>query len=382
MMPMPRLFFRRFRQSLSMPRLAWAVRGLIAIFLIAQIAPPGLRVTLDAPQTVVTQRPKLCVHTRLIEEVPEFRMQQTLRAIREMGADTIVEFFPWAYVERSEGVDDWTQADKIFRHARNQGIKIYARFGLVPEWARPGDSDNPTTFNTIPEESFDEFAAYAARFTVRYQDALAGVIIWNEPNLTFEWGFQPVDPIGYTKLLSVVSPVIRAAAPDIPILGGALSPTIADSPEALNDLTYLRAMLDAGAAQYFDVFSAHTYGFGLAPELPPSPDMLNFRRVELVRTLLDEYGLIEMPIAITETGWNDHPRWAQAVTPAERITYTLDAYEIARTDWPSVEKMCLWVFRFPAPINSYPDGYTLVSTDFDYKPLYFALQEYARGTMP
>src|SRR5690606_28015429 len=134
----------------------------------------------------------------------------------------------------------------IFKHVRNQGIKVYARFGLVPQWARPDDPDNPTTFNYIPEEAFEEFAAYAARFTTRYRDALAGVIIWNEPNLTFEWGFQPVDPIGYTKLLSVVAPMIRATASDIPILGGALSPTIADSPEALNDLTDLRAMLDAG----------------------------------------------------------------------------------------------------------------------------------------
>jgi hypothetical protein len=382
MLTMPRLFFHRLRQVITVPRLAWAARGLIAAFLIAQIAPPSLRVTLDSPLTVVTQRPQMCVHTRLIEEVPEFRMQQTLRAVREMGADTIVEFFPWAYVERVQGVDDWTQSDKIFKHARNQGVKVYARFGLVPEWARPNDPENPTTFNYIPEDSFDEFAAYAARFATRYQDALAGVIIWNEPNLTFEWGFQPVDPIGYTKLLSVVAPVIRDAAPDIPILAGALSPTIADSPEALNDLTYLRAMLDAGAGKYFDVLSAHTYGFGLPPNLPPSPDTLNFRRIELVRALLDEYGFTEMPIAITETGWNDHPRWAQAVTPAERITYTLGAYDIARTQWPSVEKMCLWVFRFPAPINSYPDGYTLVSTDFDFKPLYYALQEYTRGGTP
>ena len=279
---MPR-HIQRLRQIFTVPRLSWAVRGLIAIFLIAQIAPPSLRVTLDAPQTVVTQRPQMCVHTRLIEEVPEFRMQQTLRAVREMGADTIVEFFPWTYVERMQGVDDWAQPDKIFKHARNQGIMVYARLGLVPEWARPNDPENPTTFNYIPEESFDEFAAYTARFTARYQDALAGVIIWNEPNLTFEWGFQPVDPIGYTKLLSVVTPAIRAAAPDIPILAGALSPTIADSPEALNDLTYLRQMLDSGAARYFDVLSAHTYGFGLPPDPPPTPDTLNFRRVELVR---------------------------------------------------------------------------------------------------
>ena len=32
--------------------------------------------------------------------------------------------------------------------------------------------------------------------------------------------------------------------------------------------------------------------------------------------------------------------------------------------------------------RSAPDGYTLVSTDFDIKPLYFSLQEYSRGVTP
>ncbi|NOG49183.1 MAG: hypothetical protein HND48_06840 [Chloroflexi bacterium] len=140
-------------------------------------------------------RRSLCVHTRLIDEVPEFRMQQSLRAVREMGAGTIVEFFPWAYVERRPGQDDWSQPDKIFKHARNQGIRVIARLGLVPEWARQREDGTPTTFNELPAESYDNFAAYAARFTARYRDDLAAIIVWNEPNLTFEWGFRPVSPV-------------------------------------------------------------------------------------------------------------------------------------------------------------------------------------------
>lgn len=373
---------KTLRVRVTRGHLAWLVRGAVLMFLIAQIAPPPLRVNLDTPQTVVTLRPQLCVHTRLTDEVPEFRVQQTFRAVREMGADTIVEFFPWAYVEDKRGVYDWTHPDRIFRHARNQGVKILARFGIVPVWARPDDPDNPTTFNYLPVESFGAFAEFAAKFTARYSDALAGVIIWNEPNLSFEWGFKPVDPEGYVDLLAGVSPAIRQVAPDIPILAGALAPTTSQTSDALSDLVFLQRMLEAGAADYFDILAVHTYGFGLPPELEPSADQTNFRRVELVRALLDEFGLGEMRIMVTEFGWNDHPRWGQAVTPAQRITYTLDAYEIARTTWLTVDKLCLWVFRFPAPTNSYPDGYTLVSTDFDVKPLYFSLQEYSRGATP
>lgn len=351
-------------------------------FLVAQIAPPALWVTLDAPQTVHTNNPQMCVHTRLIDEVPEYRMQLTFQAVREMGASTIVEFFPWAYVEGTRGVDDWQQADKIFRHARNQGVRVLARFGMVPQWARPDEPEHPTTFNTLPEEAYPLFADYIVRFIARYGDALDGVILWNEPNLTFEWGFEAVSAADYAKFLAAVSPVIRAAAPEMPILAGALAPTVSESAEALSDLIYLRQMLEAGAAPHFDVLAVHTYGFGQAADAPPAQDETNFRRVELIRDILTEFGLAEMPIAVTEFGWNDHPRWGQAVSPAERITYTLEAYEIARTQWPHVNQMCLWVFRYPAPTNSYPDGYTLVSTDFDYKPLYFALQEYTQAGLP
>jgi hypothetical protein len=41
--------------------------------------------------------------------------------------------------------------------------------------------------------------------------------------------------------------------------------------------------------------------------------------------------------------------------------------------------MCVWAFRYPAPTYSYPDNFTLVTTDFQLKPIYYALQAYAMG---
>lgn len=374
----------RWMSWLNLDTMTWCLKGVAAVWLIAQIAPAPQHVLLDAPQTVVTNAPQLCVHTRLIDEVPEFRMQQSLRAVREMGAGTIVEFFPWAYVERRPGQDDWSQPDKIFKHARNQGIRVIARLGLVPEWARQREDGTPTTFNELPAESYDNFAAYAARFTARYRDDLAAIIVWNEPNLTFEWGFRPVSPVEYTALLAATTTAVRAAAPDVTILAGALAATLepAGSANGLEDILYLRGILDAGAAAYFDGLAVHSYGLRSAALDAPARDRLNFRRVELLRDVLDEYGLDEMKVWITEFGWNDHPRWAGAVSPAQRVINTLDAYRWADAQWPWLAAQCLWVFRYPTPANSYPDGFVLATTDFDLKPLYFALQTYATGSAP
>ena len=89
-------------------------------------------------------------------------------------------------------------------------------------------------------------------------------------------------------------------------------------------------------------------------------------------------GDADKDIYITETGWNDHPRWTLAVRPAQRIQYTLDALQYAETHWPFVKMVAIWAFRFPAPQKSYMDYYTLVTPEFVKKPIYEALQEYAQ----
>ena len=109
----------------------WAVRVLVAWVILSALAPTPARAPLETPQTVETTKPLVCVHTRLIDEVYEWKIQRSLQLVREMGADTIVEFFPWAYIEPSPGVYDWAQADRIVRHAKNQGIHIIARMPVA-----------------------------------------------------------------------------------------------------------------------------------------------------------------------------------------------------------------------------------------------------------
>jgi hypothetical protein len=321
----------------------------------------------------------VCVHTRLIDEVWEWKIQRSLQLVREMGADTIVEFFPWAYIEGAPGRYDWVSTDRIVRHAQNQGLRIIARMGFVPAWARPDVDDQFATLNYLPDESFDDFADFVARFARRYAGVIDHIIIWNEPNLSFEWGYRPVDPEGYVRLLAAVYDRAHAANPDVIILGAPLAPTLEPpgSPNGLDDLLYLEAILEAGAARYFDALAIHTYGFTDPPETPPAADALNFRRAELLYGIMAKYN--DKPVYITETGWNDHPRWTKAVRPAQRIRYTIAAFQWAADHWPWVEEMCIWAFRFPAPTRSYPDNFTLVTPEFQARPIYYAIQAYARG---
>ncbi len=341
-------------------------------------------VALGPQQQVVTANLKIGIHTRLTDEVEPWKIKRTLEMVREMGAGWIVEYFPWAYSEPSPERYDWTHADQVVDHARRQGLQVIARLGLVPEWARPGTEDKPTTPTYLDVERYEEFARYAGSFAEHFRGRVHAIVVWNEPNISLEWGYRPVDPEGYTALLRATYAQVKRADPQVVVLGGALAPTLAPAgdPEGMNDLEYLQRMLAAGAGDGMDGLAVHAYGWKMPPDAPAGPATVNFARTELLHGLLVDAGYPELPVYITEGGWNDHPRWTKAVQPGQRAAFTVRAYQKAAEEWPWCKVVALWAFRYPRPANSYLDYFTFVTPDFTAKPIYTAVQHYARSESP
>lgn len=360
----------------SWPRLIWdAVRGLVILSLaLWGLRPPHGLVVLGPQQHVESINPKIGVHTRLTDEVEEWKVKRSLELVREMGAGWIVEYFPWAYYEPQKGVYDWTHADMVIHHARRQGLTVVARIGFVPGWARPKGSVE----SYLPPERYDDLGDFVYAFVSHYRDQVAHVIIWNEPNLGLEWGFRPPNPAEYTDMLRIAYARAKEANPDVQVLGGALAPTLGAA-DAMDDLSYLQGMYDAGAAPAFDMLSVHAYGWQSKPDDSPAANAINLRRVELLREIMVRNGDGDKPVMITEGGWNDHPRWTKAVRPGQRVAFTLQAFDRAWQTWPWCEAVALWAFRFPRPQAGYLDYFAFVTTDFTLKPVYLEVQRYARG---
>jgi hypothetical protein len=351
-----------------------ALLGLIGVlatgaqFLTPRSYPPP---RLGPAETVETRNPKIGVHLRLSGTDDEAALSEQLAQVREMGASWAVDLFPWAYVQpRGPRAFDWRGADLIVAHARRQGVQLIARIDIVPEWAR----DRDATDRRIDPQYYDDFARYVAAFAARYRDDVRYLALWNEPNLNFEWGSRPPDPGAYAALLKAVYPAVKQANPAAQIAAGALSPGPSVPGIRMDDLQFLRGMLDAGAP--FDVLAVHAYGGREPADAAPAPERVNFRRIELYRDVLREFGQPRSMI-ITEGGWNDHPRWSGAVTPAERLRWTIDAYQqsLAQDDLLAV---CLWQFRAPIT-HGYQDNYSFVAADGTPKAIYWAVREYATG---
>jgi hypothetical protein len=333
--------------------------------------------TLHLPeqQTVQTTNPRVGIHTRLTGVGDEAYIRRTLEQVREMGATYVVDLFPWAYVQpRSRYGYDWNGADMVVKHARRQGLTVIARLDIVPQWARPRDSSD----RYLDERHYVDYASYVVAFLERYRpEGVRHVIIWNEPNLAFEWGRRTPDPAAYAALLKAVYPRVKAAVPDAVVIAGALSPggNLGDNAEVrLDDLIYTQRLYEAGAAPYFDMWAVHTYGAQEEPRARPAPEVVNFRRIEVVRQLLVALGDGEKRLIITEGGWNDHPRWSAAVRPADRLRWTVEAYRMAE-EWPWLEAMALWQFSTPWQARTYQDNWNFVAADGTPKAIYWAVRE-------
>ncbi len=361
-------------------RSPWLARALVLACLCAGAAAPRPLLVLGPPQTVQTRHPIVCVHTRLTDEVEPWKIFRSLQMVREMGATTIVEYFPWAYMEGStKGQYGWGHAEMIIDFARHEGLSVVARLGMVPAWARRLPDNTPTTDTYLDASHYADFGDFVYAFVSHFKGRVHYLVVWNEPNLALEWGFRPPDPEGYTALLKMAYTRAKQADPTIQVLGGALAPTLepAGSELAMNDLAYLERMYQAGAGAYFDILAVHAYGLTFPPEEPPAPDVLNFRRVELVRAVMEKYGDAAKPVMVTESGWNDSPRWTMAVKPGVRIDDTLGSYAWAEQHWPWAQNVCTWAFRLPAPQRSYGDYFMFVSPGFQPRLIYDAVKAWA-----
>lgn len=365
------------RAARAIPATGWLRLLALCYLAWALSLPPQRLVTLGPQQTVGTLNPKIGVHTRLTDEVEEWKIQRTLQMVREMGSPWVVEYFPWGYYEPAKGQYSWGHADMVVDHARAQGLAVIARIDFVPEWARPPD----TTYRYLDRDHFADYGDFVHAFVEHFRGRVGHIVIWNEPNLSFEWGYRQPDPEAYTELLKIAYTRAKEADPTVQVLGAGLAPNLAPPGNewGMHDLIYLQRMYDAGAGAYLDGMAVHAYGLTFPPDDPADPEQINFARAELIYQVMARNGDGHKRCYITEGGWNDHPRWTKAVRPYQRIEYTVRAYQMALEEWDWCAALCLWAFRYPWDQSSYQDYYAMVTTPFEPKPVYLEVQHYARG---
>lgn len=340
-----------------------------------------------APIALMVSNP-LGVNTFLEQEVEPWKRRRSLEMARDAGFGWIRQQFPWADIEPEEkgrfvdkhGETTWAKYDHIVALAEDLGLELIVRLDTSPRWARPGNPHVAT-----PPDQLEDYGDYVEAVVARYTGRVRYYQIWNEPNLAVEWGNRPVDPVGATELLQEGYTRAKRADPNVVVLAPALAPTIAQGPDALNELIFLQRMYDAGAAAYFDVGSVQAYGLRHGPDdRRLGPGDVNFSRPILYREVMVRNGDATKPVWASEVGWNVPPRsvpepylWGQ-VTEDQQARYTVRAFERARQEWPWMGVINVWYLKRAdnREMDTLLAGFRLLDPDFTPRPVYYAIKEY------
>jgi hypothetical protein len=331
----------------------------------------------------------------LAREVEPWKRERTVEMAAQAGLGWAKQEFAWAEIEplrKGEFVDpvsqesSWTKFDQIVDLFRDMGLQVIARLDRAPAWARLADT-RPET----PPVDFTDFGDFVYAFVEHFSGRVQYIQIWNEPNIYPEWGEQAVDPMAYTEMLKIAYQRAKEADPNVYVLSAPLAITLGEPhPEpgkwrSMPDLDYLDAMYAAGAGAYFDILSANAFGFDRPPDDPPDPNVLNFRRVELQRQIMERYGDAGKAIWFNEYGWNAAPDsfsdealiWKR-VSEEQQAEYTLQGIDLARTEWPWAGVFDIWYFRQTGQTYAPSDAayyFRMVDVDFTPRRLYDAVQD-------
>jgi hypothetical protein len=265
-----------------------------------------------------------------------------LELINEMGFGWVKQSFAWREIEGIEkGQFDWWRSDFIVDAVEEDGLSLLVRVDRQPFWSQAPGTD--LRQNAPPADPAD-FGDFCGALATRYKGRIAAYQVWNEPNLSREWGEESPDPVAYTALLRACYERIKAADPDAIVISAGLAPTGVTPPTAMPDTEFLEGMYAAGASAYFDALGVNAPGYKAAPEVSPEEGetlyghrSFVFRRVEDMRGIMVANGDEAKQVAILEMGWTLDPirpeyAWF-AVDEATQADYLVRAYQYARENW-------------------------------------------------
>lgn len=209
--------------------------------------------------------------------------------VDQTGAGWIRVWLPWAEIETSPGVYDWSAYDSVFQQIEDLGMRALVVFYNAPAWA--------ANLPCAPITDDQALVNFVNVLVPRYQENVGAWEFINEPDGTHEphpygpfigcWGRHPQE---YAHSLQVFYETVKELDPDGLVFFGGL---------AYDSWTYfqrdfLAKTLENGAGDYFDGLSFHFYPINAA-EFPDVTYKLN----EL-RDTMTSHGVTGKRLWITE----------------------------------------------------------------------------------
>jgi polysaccharide biosynthesis protein PslG len=329
--------------------------------------------------------------------------ERVMQLTQNAGFDWVRQQIYWRDIEDPvNGILAWDEVDRIVEATNAYGRKLLVNVVRSPTAynASNGLPDDPATF-----------ANFMGLLAERYKGRIHAYEVWNEPNLAHETGgtIRPEDVGRYVEMLKLAYTTIKAIDPDAIVLAAASSSSAVTNPSiALADEEFYRLMYtynDGEVRNYFDVQAVHPGGAANPPDTlwPDSPSFIEgclpapdrcwnddethyFRHIENVRRWMEQYGMGDKEVWITEYGWateNNTPgfEFGNFVSREQQAEYITGAIRRTFEEYPYVGNMFLWNMNFAVTKaengldpNHEQASFGLLNPDWSPRPSYLAVQ--------
>lgn len=307
-----------------------------------------------------------------------------LDMLASAGANTARMDVPWPDLEPSPGLLDVETVafiDDFVDLANARGIKPILNFHSTPCWASANPdkdcSQGPWNSYKYPPADASAYGRAAAFLANRYEGRLAGIELWNEPDLDT---FLRVDHLAgagdydldrtrraniYADMVRASYPRIKDVAPSLPVVVGAIEGS---------DASFLQMLYDAGVRGHYDALSFHPYNGPDSPtsDRPGQASQYVFKTgVPRMRDVMVSNGDSAKPIWLTEFGW---PTCTDGdfncVSEADQALFIKQAFQMIRRDFGYVQTASVYELRNSRTGNCRECQYGLLRGDFSEKPAY------------
>jgi hypothetical protein len=252
-------------------------------------------------------------------------------AARQVGGGTAQVLIDWGQIEFTEGYNDLegfdftaiTPVDQRLRQVADSGLQPILLIANPPAWAL----QTPNTQGPLRSDKYGDYARFVRKLVLRYSPApynVRHVVLWPEPDargsqpggcpvnqLHRGWGDVPGE---FAAMLAQTYPVVKAAAPSVNIVmgavaydawGGANRPAFNSSDCGLFNYTFVDEVLAAGGAAGFDVFAFNAYAVfaaGWEAQVPGQYDVA--AKTSYIRSRFPS--IANKPFMVLEAGvWSD-----------------------------------------------------------------------------
>ncbi|MCY3959614.1 MAG: hypothetical protein OXG65_15195 [Chloroflexi bacterium] len=322
------------------------------------------------------------------------------------GLNWVKQQIPWQEVETRPGVFNWGPTDRFVNTMRGKGLNILLSIVKSPDFYKAEQSKVGTTHGRphSPETLRDFMREMAARYKGRVQ----AYEIWNEENLSLEWGtFSNASYSQFIQLLKNGYWGVKESDPNAIVVLGAPTPTgVMNNTIAIDDAIYLQRIFDFNNGEVFNYFEAlgvHPNGGPNAPDdwvgrahnsnakcgggWSTHPSFF-FDRYKELYNLMAARGHPEKTVWFTEFGWAtiDGPgapaapakgyEYAACNSEADQANFFVRSFAKVRAESPYVTHMIMWNLNFQQVVPNTDEkwAFGILRADLSPRPAYNAIK--------